>query len=328
MIARLFTVLPPLSPLSWLTMGPSLGTTAEALLHVRKLEASRQERLLRAHAHAQQSLVAGKTIVCISDTHGKEPAQIPDGDVFIHAGDLTSGCSQWKLQAQLDWINRLPHRHKVVIAGNHDTWLDPKCNSTSRASSTSSDSAAEERCAPAALLHWGAIHYLCDTAVTLAFPDHSTLKVYGSPQTARFGTCGFQYAPYRDVWSNVVPADTDILVVHGPAKFHRDGTGNYGDANLLAELWRVRPKLFVHGHIHEASGRDILTYDAFQRAFEDALSGKKGLALLATLLKAMTTAPVASEFPRLLSDHTVVINAALRPNEEANADSGPYVEVL
>ena len=28
-------------------------------------------------------------IVCISDTHGQYPDNVPDGDILIHAGDIT-----------------------------------------------------------------------------------------------------------------------------------------------------------------------------------------------------------------------------------------------
>ncbi|KAG9632525.1 hypothetical protein KCU69_g20257, partial [Aureobasidium melanogenum] len=60
-------------------------------------------------------------VVCLSDTHCQIPASVPDGDLLIHAGDLTQAGTPKELQAQLDWLNSLPHTHKVVIAGNHDT---------------------------------------------------------------------------------------------------------------------------------------------------------------------------------------------------------------
>jgi calcineurin-like phosphoesterase family protein len=65
------------------------------------------------------------TIVCVSDTHNKTPP-VPDGDIFLHGGDLTSKGTFTELQAQLHWINTLSHRHKIVIAGNHDFLLDQK----------------------------------------------------------------------------------------------------------------------------------------------------------------------------------------------------------
>nr|POE83375.1 putative rhamnogalacturonate lyase c [Quercus suber] len=65
----------------------------------------------------------GITVVCISDTHNMTP-ELPPGDLLIHAGDLTQGGTAAELQTQLDWLDAQPHRHKVVIAGNHDIVLD------------------------------------------------------------------------------------------------------------------------------------------------------------------------------------------------------------
>jgi 3',5'-cyclic AMP phosphodiesterase CpdA len=61
-------------------------------------------------------------VVCTSDTHNAQP-RLPDGDIFIHAGDLTINGTLPELQTQLDWLHSLPHRHKIVVAGNHDVCL-------------------------------------------------------------------------------------------------------------------------------------------------------------------------------------------------------------
>jgi predicted phosphohydrolase len=47
---------------------------------------------------------------------------VPDGGVLIHAGDLTAHGTLEELQALNHWLGTLPHRHKLVIAGNHD-WV-------------------------------------------------------------------------------------------------------------------------------------------------------------------------------------------------------------
>lgn len=58
-------------------------------------------------------------IVCISDTHGVFPS-IPDGDVLIHAWDWAGHSTFEETKEFLIWFNGLPHKHKIVIAGNHD----------------------------------------------------------------------------------------------------------------------------------------------------------------------------------------------------------------
>src|ERR1700760_1851859 len=69
-------------------------------------------------------------VVCISDTHTQEYKPIPDGDLLIHAGDMTDRGTVAEIQAQVDWIASLPHTYKVVIAGNYDTYLDQKSRAT------------------------------------------------------------------------------------------------------------------------------------------------------------------------------------------------------
>lgn len=59
-------------------------------------------------------------VVCISDTHDLQP-ELPDGDLLLHAGDLTSKGTFNQLQAQLTWLNNQSHRYKVIIAGK--PWL-------------------------------------------------------------------------------------------------------------------------------------------------------------------------------------------------------------
>lgn len=61
--------------------------------------------------------------VMISDTHA-QTFPLPDGDVLIHAGDLSIQGLYDELDMTASWLYAAPHRVKVVIAGNHDTTLD------------------------------------------------------------------------------------------------------------------------------------------------------------------------------------------------------------
>ena len=65
----------------------------------------------------------GIHVLCISDSHNVRP-QLPDGDILLHAGDLTQSGSLEELRSQIEWLDSQPHRFKVVIAGNHDLCLD------------------------------------------------------------------------------------------------------------------------------------------------------------------------------------------------------------
>ena len=60
-------------------------------------------------------------VVAISDTHNlHDKLNVPEGDVLVHAGDLTKQGTIAEWSAAAKWLGSLPHKHKVVIAGNHD----------------------------------------------------------------------------------------------------------------------------------------------------------------------------------------------------------------
>ncbi|EED14291.1 phosphoric ester hydrolase, putative [Talaromyces stipitatus ATCC 10500] len=81
---------------------------------------------LRGAPHSPSSTTRPIRVVCISDTHTLEWHDIPDGDLLIHAGDLSNDGSVREIQATVNWLKTLPHRHKIVIAGNHDSYFDPR----------------------------------------------------------------------------------------------------------------------------------------------------------------------------------------------------------
>ena len=65
-------------------------------------------------------------IVAVADTHlfHDETYEVPDGDVFVHAGDMCRRGDLDELREAAAWIHSLPHRHKVIVAGNHDRGLE------------------------------------------------------------------------------------------------------------------------------------------------------------------------------------------------------------
>nr|POE56048.1 putative rhamnogalacturonate lyase c [Quercus suber] len=216
-------------------------------------------------------------IVCISDTHCLIPTDVPDGDLLIHAGDLTNAGTPTELQAQIDWLDSLPHEHKIAIAGNHDTFLDARSRQT---------------LAPADrldTLDWKGVRYLQHASVSLPFHAGTRLlNIYGAPQIPACGgdEFAFQYPRGADAWSDTVPTDTDILVTHTPAKFHLDLPAALGCEHLLAEVGRVRPAVHVFGHIHAGKtdtfgrlrgGLEVVRWDAGQRCLERVLGRSDGL---------------------------------------------------
>ncbi|KZL70243.1 calcineurin-like phosphoesterase [Colletotrichum tofieldiae] len=196
-------------------------------------------------------------IVCISDTHDHTNVAIPDGDLLIHAGDLTNAGTAADIQAQLDWLASQPHQHKVLVCGNHDSYFDPSARLPGDRGKT---------------LDFKGIRYLVRDAVTLEFKGGRHLKIYGAPDIPACGgsEMAFQYDRASPPWTNTVPIDTDILVTHAPPKNHLDL--GLGCAGLLEEVWRVRPKLHVFGHVHWGHGRQAVHFDECQRAYEALLA--------------------------------------------------------
>lgn len=184
-------------------------------------------------------------IVCISDTHGlhREAPPVPHGDVLVHAGDLTNNGALREVAAFNDWLGELPHRHKVVIAGNHDFCF-------------------EHQRGQAVVLLTNAV-YLEDSAHVI-----DGVRFHGSPSTPWFWNWAFNF-PERELGSGItakrvwsaVPADTHVLITHGPPRGALDlvpgpSPRNVGCPFLSERIHQLdRLRLHVFGHIHQGYGR-------------------------------------------------------------------------
>ncbi|OCK88518.1 phosphoesterase [Cenococcum geophilum 1.58] len=221
-------------------------------------------------------------VVCISDTHNAQPV-LPPGDILIHAGDLTENGSFDEIQAQLTWLSSQPHRHKVYVAGNHDVLLDEGFL----------EKYPERKYGQTQTMHhlnWGNVHYLRDSSVTFDFPSAKpngenisgfksrNLTIYGSPWTPQYGISAFQHPREQDNWTNRIPADSDIVVTHGPPRLHLD-TRDFHHAGcpfLAQEIARVRPRIIVFGHIHASYGREDIVLNSVRWAYEEILTDWAG----------------------------------------------------
>ncbi len=174
-------------------------------------------------------------MVAISDTHGyHDRVAVPSGDVLIHAGDLTKFGKLDEVEPFDAFLARLPHRHKLVIAGNHD-WCFQR----------------EGREARALLRHAA---YLEDDGL-----DVDGWRFYGSPWQPEFMSWAFNLPRgehLREKWA-LIPPETDVLITHGPPLGEGDrtfGGEHVGCEDLAAAVARLSPRYHVFGHIHEAGG--------------------------------------------------------------------------
>lgn len=183
-------------------------------------------------------------IVATSDWHGSLPGNIPDGDVLVIAGDTLT--LDHRIEAQREqfqtrlvpFLEALPHERVVLVAGNHDFLFD--------------DSQPWHDALPAK------VTYLRDEAVEIA-----GLRFWGAPWS-RFLE-GWVFMEHEEQLASrwaVIPAGTDVLVVHGPpfgsldTTTPRFGSVNVGSPSLREWIERHQPRAVVCGHIHECFGVD------------------------------------------------------------------------
>ncbi len=177
-------------------------------------------------------------IVLISDTHGSHDGLLlPEGDLLIHAGDLSKRGRLTEVTEFMQWFGKQPHRHKVLIAGNHDFMAE------------------KEPGLFQSLIPEG-VTYLNDSGTEI-----EGLKIWGSPIQPWFYDWAFNRkrgAEIKKHW-DLIPSDTDILITHGPPYGILDKCENgdvVGCEELLAKVLQINPRLHVFGHIHEAHGME------------------------------------------------------------------------
>lgn len=188
-------------------------------------------------------------ICAISDTHDQHrKITIPEADILLVAGDFT--CHREPiLQKYTDfyeWLKEQPAKHKIVVAGNHDTLFE-KQNDLARK------------------IFIG-VTYLQDSGVEI-----EGLKIWGSPVTPFFADWAFMEPDnmLKAHW-DLIPNDTDILVTHGGPYGILDKTGDVygnvscGSKSLTVRLRELNLKLHVFGHIHESYGKEGVYVNAAQ----------------------------------------------------------------
>ncbi len=205
-------------------------------------------------------------IDCVSDLHGYYP-KLAGGDLLIVAGDLTARDTFIENMKILDWILQQNYLKKILIAGNHDNYLQKNASSSIDKNKT---------------LQIEEIEYLCDSGTIIYYDDeiplHPTkvpfkkLKIWGSPWTLKFEGMNPECEAFTvdtekelaQKWK-LIPEDTDILITHSPpfmtldSCIEEDGKHHCVGSPSLANKINVMKdlKLHVFGHIHEHGGKIV-----------------------------------------------------------------------
>ncbi len=187
----------------------------------------------------------------MADLHGNTPNDISNCDVLLLAGDYWGygygfgtevNQEKWLRRHLSKWIGELKEKNIVKqvvgIAGNHDGIFQTKPELVPE-------------------IDW---IYLKNNTTTINV-NGEDITIYGTPYTPWFLDWAFN-TPKGDYEEKVlgrmfneIPENIDILLTHGPAYGICDRTcrgDNVGSKELLKAIDRVKPKLVVCGHIHEA----------------------------------------------------------------------------
>ncbi len=164
---------------------------------------------------------------------------LPEGDVLIHAGDITPLGTHNDLVKANRWLESLPYQHKFFVPGNHD-WIFQRKPSRAREMLTGST----------LLLDEGATFHCAGREWT----------IYGTPWTPPFYDWAFMAKERELVEKFKVIPDVDILVTHGPPFGVLDD--NKGSRALSDMLKDKHLKLHVFGHIHETHGVNGISVNA------------------------------------------------------------------
>ena len=195
-------------------------------------------------------------IVVISDTHKNHASMsIPDGDILLHCGDFTNK-GDWRNlssgqipQSIIDfnqWLGKLPHQHKIVICGNHETGFGQLFKDDIQTKLLAN------------------CIYLKEELIEI-----EGIVIYGCPWPHNLSD---EYE-----WSSI-PSNIDILMTHIPPKFILDVAfqpkkppatepctmcdskvhghyGHWGSKSLIKEIrQRIHPRVHCFGHVHDDAG--------------------------------------------------------------------------
>lgn len=262
-------------------------------------EISKSQRVIKVTTRPPSSAIVPSNkarVVVMADTHSLNPRfDIPEGDIFIHAGDFTKCGGKSEVEDFNRWLGesseienqrkensililrliagKLPHKHKLVIAGNHELSFDPTfthpfkhlspCCSKKTAGAldeiptlgNTKESLEEAVKVENVKQYLTNCTYLEDELIEIF-----GLRIYGSPWQPEFCKWAFNLPrgqPCLEKW-NKIPKGLDILITHTPPLGHGDlccSGVRAGCVELLSTVQqRVKPKYHVFGHVHEGYG--------------------------------------------------------------------------
>jgi Icc-related predicted phosphoesterase len=179
-------------------------------------------------------------VLCLSDLHGFLP-KLPSSNLVLIGGDIVPIYNHqlWFQEQWLDtnlrqWLGEIETDKIIFSAGNHDLIFEK-----------APDKVPKD-------LPWT---YLQDSST-----EFENLKIFGTPASILYNHWAFNFTEEEisKKWE-LIPEDTNILVVHGPPFGYGDMTVDgeqTGSKSLTEKIKNLKDlKLIVTGHIHCSRGK-------------------------------------------------------------------------
>lgn len=179
-------------------------------------------------------------VTAFSDTHGlHDKISLPKSDLLIFAGDcMTCGYKEHELLYFLKWFHNQDAEHKIMIAGNHDRYIEnyrPLFKEM--------------------LNSFPSIVYLENEGTVI-----NDINIWGTPDSKEF--CKWAFNKPEDKLEKIfsqIPDDVEILVSHAPQYGTLDQLENgesVGEKTLSNQFNRLKDiRYHIFGHIHCGYGR-------------------------------------------------------------------------
>lgn len=158
---------------------------------------------------------------------------------------MTCGYKEKELLDFLGWYHSQSAIHKIMIAGNHDRYIEDNRGLFQEL-----------------LRKYPSIQYLEDSGTMI-----NNLSIWGTPHSKHFCRWAFNKSDEEmDKLFSCIPFDVDILVSHAPqfGVLDRLGRGEMvGEKSLSNQFPRfTQIQVHISGHIHSAYGKDTANHTA------------------------------------------------------------------
>jgi predicted phosphohydrolase len=207
------------------------------------------------------------TVVCLGDSHSKHADfTVPAGEVLLHSGDFSMWGRKSDVVAFNEWLGKLPHRHKIVVAGNHDS---------GRTGNRLIFKDLKQLLSNAV--------YLVDETVELPVGNGKVLRVFGSPWQPQYrGFHSFKSeSELESLWLSLESdRRPDVVLTHTPPFSLLDqdtvASKGIGSTALLKMVADRKPLLHCFGHIHTPGGGTLSVEHSDLNRETGAQNGKAG----------------------------------------------------